>query len=93
MANDDEDREAILARRKRLIAIAIAGTALIGCGDDDGPTACLSMAATPDADTGPSDQDAASDAGTDADDVGPMACLSPLPPDASDDGGEADAEA
>ncbi len=36
---DDEDREAILARRRRLIALALAGSAIV---NEACPTACLS---------------------------------------------------
>jgi hypothetical protein len=43
-ADADPDREAILARKKRLIAIAIGGltTVMTAAGCDGGPTACLS---------------------------------------------------
>ncbi len=62
----EDDRDAILKRRQRLIAIALAGLATSGCGDshtpepDTGdmtdtssPMPCLSMAADSGADTTP----------------------------------------
>ena len=67
---DDPDRDAILARRRRLIALALAGlTATVTMGTDcgGGPDVCLG-ATIPDG--GP---DSGQDAGMDA---GPMACLS-----------------
>lgn len=42
--DDDPDREAILARRRKFIAVALAGlTSAAGCGDDAAPEACLNM--------------------------------------------------
>ena len=54
--DDDPDREAILARRKKLIAVALAGlTSAAGCGDDGGigPQPCLEMAPVPEQTAGP----------------------------------------
>ncbi len=39
---DDEDRNAILARRNRFIGLALSGMAVVGCGDDEAtPMPCL----------------------------------------------------
>ena len=77
---DDPDREAILARRKKLIAVALAGlTSAAACGDDAEPTTCLRMAA----DSGMGMDAAAGDSGTDA---GPAVCL-----DIAIDAGDEDA--
>jgi hypothetical protein len=101
MADDDElDREAILARRKRFIATALAGLALsqAACGDS---VACLSFVPPQDADVIEDVVDATAEAGADVTDAGgdardatapdadamPMPCLSPLPPDAGPDAG------
>lgn len=75
---DDPDREAILARRKKLIAVALAGlTSAAGCGGDDGePMACLRAAPDSGMDGGPRDS------GMDAE---PMPCL-----DFAIDAGESD---
>ncbi|RZO63701.1 MAG: hypothetical protein EVA89_06500 [Sandaracinaceae bacterium] len=76
MADEDreeEDRQAILRRRARLIGVAlssvVASTSATAC-------ACLSMAAPEDA----SAQDAGPDGGMDA--TVPQPCLSRPPPDA-----------
>ena len=53
--DEDPDREAILARRRKLIAVALAGlTSAAGCGDDGGlgPQPCLEMAPVPEQTTG-----------------------------------------
>ncbi len=78
-----DDREAILARRRRFIAWALAGGAAVNAS----ACACLSYAAP---DTGVAD--APRDAGMDAFDGGAMPCLSPPPPDVPEDAGVPDAE-
>lgn len=85
----DEDRDAILGRRQKLIALALAGLASTGCGDSHGPEdasadtmedssspmPCLSMV-RPDTDVIDSSVGDAPDA-TDPFDTGtPMPCLS-----------------
>lgn len=42
MPEDDEDTRAILARRGRFIAIALAGMTTAACGPDLDPRPCLS---------------------------------------------------
>ena len=104
MAHDDDqdeaDREAILARRRRLIALTVAGittAATMGgdCGDAS-PGPCLrgdaggfDAGAMPClSDAGGELPDSALDAGTDAGtDGGPMPCLAPKPSDAGTDAG------
>jgi hypothetical protein len=95
MAEDDElDREAILARRKRFIATALAGLALTVAGCPEPCLTLVSDAVPPDADADVIDaSDATLEAGPDAADAGgdardatlhegdAMPCLSPLPPD------------
>jgi hypothetical protein len=81
--HDDEDREAILARRNRFVSAALAGLAgaslVAACGgevstpsDAGSPQPCLSPMAEPDASR---------------DGSLPQPCLSPLPPDAGRDTG------
>ena len=41
MSSDDEDRAAILARRSRLIGLALSGLAAAACDEAPGPTVCL----------------------------------------------------
>ena len=72
----DEDREAILKRRSRFVAAALAGIAgaslMAACsGEDASPVPCLS---------GP-----CRDCG-DASDARPQPCLSQFPPDSGDSG-------
>ena len=76
----DEDRDAILRRRQRLIALALAGASSIATGcSDAGPTPCLEPAI----DSGR--QDAGIDGGRDT----PLdACLSVRPDSGSPDAGE-----
>ena len=79
MGKDDDDREAILSRRKRFVALALGGIAAgaMGCSDSHPePMPCLDIAIE---DTGTLPPDAGSDAGNDA---GPTPCLEP-PFDAS----------
>ena len=44
--DDDErkDRAAILARRAKFVAVALASFAAVGCGDDGAPRPCLNVA-------------------------------------------------
>ena len=93
--DDDPDRAAILSRRRKLIAVALAGlTSAAGCGDDADPMPCLSFDAGRVHDAGPSDSgtdaepidagdpDAGELDGGDLDgstDAAPMACLTPKP--------------
>lgn len=73
MAADDEDRDAILRRRQRFLAVALGGVTVVGaCGDDDDgppPQVCLSAPfvdeVPPPADPGPP----------------PMPCLEPVEAD------------
>lgn len=93
MAADDEDRDAIILRRRRFVAAALSGIAVTtgtACGDsheptaDAGPGVCLGAPF----DAGPSDA-GRPDAGPP-----PMPCLEPPEPDAgaaSDAGAELDA--
>lgn len=85
MSDEDEpDRAAILKRRQRMVALALAGLSggVTGCGG--GPTACLS----PPFDAGPDVDAGRGDAGLDA---ASMPCLG-APIDAGDfDGGPPDA--
>lgn len=80
---DDEARRLILARRARFVAAALTGITAAMCGgEEDGanPRPCL---------------DVAQDGGRPqpcldvAPDAEPQPCLAPLPPDASDDAGDA----
>ncbi len=41
MSSDDEDRAAILARRSRLIGLALSELAAAACDEAPGPTVCL----------------------------------------------------
>ncbi|MBL8678092.1 MAG: hypothetical protein JNK05_02960 [Myxococcales bacterium] len=85
----DEDREAILARRKRMVAAALSSIALGAAAVDCAPTACLSPRPP---------EDAQSDSGTmaeaqacltapldrmdvDASEAGPSPCLDVAPMD------------
>lgn len=75
MANDrdDPDRDAILARRRRFLALALSGMAVAGC--ESSPAPCLRVAGdasqeVPDA--GPEDAGVSADAS-------PMPCLAPEP--------------
>jgi hypothetical protein len=102
--HDDEDRDAILARRNRFVSAALAGLAgaslVAACGgevstpnDAGSPQPCLSPTAQPDAGNDSAPQPCLSplppDAGQDAgNDATPQPCLSPLPPDAGDAGGD-----
>ena len=81
-----DDREAILARRQRFIALALIGGAAVNAS----ACACLSPREdAPDAGV----EDAPRDAGFDAFDTGALPCLSPPPPDVpEDDAGLPDAE-
>lgn len=82
-----DDREAILARRRRFIAWALAG----GAAAQASACACLSPV---EYDTSHV-EDAGMDAGTDTGfDTGAFPCLSPPPPDVPEpeDGGVPDAE-
>lgn len=77
--HDDPDRAAILARRRRFLAVALSGvaaTALAGC--ETTPAPCLRLAIDAGAETQDAGPDAASssDAGADA---SPMPCLAPEP--------------
>ena len=78
--DDDEDREAILARRKRFIASALAGLAMVSSANCSTSQTCLSIALPEDAQEDVTD---ASDA-ADAPDTTPQPCLS-LPIDAGPD--------
>ena len=101
---DNEDRDAILARRNRFVSAALAGLAgaslVAACGgevstpnDAGSPQPCLSPTAEPDAGNDSAPQPCLSplppDAGKDTgNDATPQPCLSPLPPDAGDAGGD-----
>jgi hypothetical protein len=82
----DPDRDAILKRRHRMIALALSG--LVGSSAQ--ACACLSPLAR---DSGIDvERDAGSDAGSSDDaglsrDGGPLPCLAPLPEDAGTDAG------
>lgn len=75
MSDDDrEDREAILARRRRWIALAIAGAAATASACRAQPCLSYTDAGMPDVGT-----DAGRpDVGTDASDASPQPCLSPM---------------
>jgi hypothetical protein len=84
---EDPDRDAILKRRHRMIAVALTGL----MGGSAQACACLSPPYEPPPDSG---IDVGRDAGTDAGarddaglsrDGGPLPCLAPLPPDAGPD--------
>jgi hypothetical protein len=65
--DDDEDTRAILGRRSRFIAMALAGITSAACGPDLDPRPCLSP---------PLDH-----TGQEAEpEVQPQPCLAPLPP-------------
>lgn len=87
---EDPDRDAILRRRHRLIAVALSGLV----GGSAQACACLSVQVPPDAEIDV-ERDAGMDAGSRDDDAGlsrdggPLPCLAPLPPDAGTDGGMA----
>lgn len=94
---DELDRQAILARRKRFIGAALlglAGAAAVACSDaidtpkGDAGTADAAADATPQPCLSPvvPPEDAGRDTGSDAGaDATPQPCLSPLPPDAGRD--------
>ena len=66
MTSDDEDRAAILARRSRLIGLALSGIAVTaGCDDRDPPPGPCLSAPIQESDPGPA----------------PMPCLSPVSPE------------
>lgn len=67
MAQDDEDTRAILSRRNRFIAIALAGMTTAACGSDPEPQACLSQEVNEETN------------GNENPEVQPQPCLSPLP--------------
>jgi hypothetical protein len=50
-----DDRSAILARRARLIAAAVATAGISACARDAHPEPCLSTVAIPEADAGSTD--------------------------------------
>lgn len=97
-ATEDElDRQAILARRKRFIGAALlglAGAAAVACSDaietpkGDAGTTDAAADATPQPCLSPvvPPEDGGKDASADANaDATPQPCLSPLPPDAGRD--------
>jgi len=75
---EDPDRDAILSRRNRLIAVALSGLV------SSATQACACLSPSPPPDSG-AERDAGADAGTDS--GVPVPCLSPLPPDAGTDSG------
>lgn len=81
---DDEDREAILARRKRFIASALAGLAMVSSANCSTSQTCLSIAVPTDA------QEDVTDA-SDVADSTPQPCLSRPPDDVPDAGDAPDA--
>lgn len=94
---DELDRQAILARRKRFIGAALlglAGAAAVACSDaietpkGDAGTTDAAADATPQPCLSPvvPPEDGGKDASSDANaDATPQPCLSPLPPDAGRD--------
>ncbi|MEZ4408147.1 MAG: hypothetical protein R3A52_16970 [Polyangiales bacterium] len=89
---DDEDREAILARRKRFIASALAGLAMVSSANCSTSQTCLRIALPEDAQEDVTDASDAADSTpqpclsrppddvpivTDAPDAGPQPCLTP----------------
>lgn len=86
--SDDEIKRAILSRRAKFVAAAIAAA---GLTSSCSPDPCLSPRREDDAST-----DAPKDGTTDAPADGPQVCLSPIEPDAgadADGGSDAPADA
>jgi hypothetical protein len=72
---DDADRAKILTRRAKLIAAALSGLSMtVSCGDDGGPSACLSVGVGGSNSGGAG---AAGGSGGEGGTGGPMPCLSP----------------
>ncbi len=86
--DDGLDRSAILARRRRFIALAISGLASGGCKTGPGPQPCLSIA-HPMSPEGGEAEEAEEGAGEDSgrEEPMPQPCLSIVPEDAEPGGG------
>ncbi len=84
MGDDADDREAILARRQRFIALALGGLA-VACGDDGGtsPMPCLDVAPQTETSTvtGPTESGSSTDTTS-----GQIPCLGAVPETSSSEG-------